>query len=67
MKNSTRIGEPEAVAVQIADEPVNVIPLAIFIETVLPETGGSGGGDVDVTLTVAVWLADPPGPVQDNE
>ena len=37
MKNSTRTGEPEGVAVHTTEEPLNIVPLAIFVEIVLPE------------------------------
>ena len=56
MKNSTRTGEPEAVAVQIAEEPLKFAPLAIFMETVLPEGGGSGGGVVAAGILQASFV-----------
>ena len=43
MRNSTRSGEPEAAAVQMTEEPLSTVPLAILVEMVLPEGGGGGG------------------------
>ena len=43
IKNSTRIREPEGVAVHTTEEPLNTAPSAIFVEILLPEGGDDGG------------------------
>ena len=59
MRNSTRTGEPEGVAVQITEEPLNIAPSEILVEIVF------GEGDIEeVTVTVADWFAEPPVPEQ---
>ena len=44
MKNSTRTGEPEAVAVHMTEEPLNTAPSAKLVVMALPEVGGGAGG-----------------------
>ena len=57
MKNSTRTGEPEGVAVHTTEEPLNIAPLAIFVEIVLPEGGGDVAGVVPQSLVSVSGVA----------
>jgi hypothetical protein len=64
MKNSTRTGEPEGVAVHTTEEPLTTAPLAIFVEILLPE-GGVGRFPVEeftVKVKLVVLVTPPPVP-----
>ena len=66
MKNSTRTGEPEGVAVHTTEEPLNTAPSAIFVEILLPEGGDDGGlpvGEFTVKVKLVVLVTPPPVPV----
>src|SRR5262245_21139217 len=66
MKNSTRTGEPEGVAVHTTEEPLNTAPSAIFVKILLPEGGDDGGLPVrefTVKVKLVVFVTPPPVPV----
>ena len=66
MKNSTRTGEPEGVAVHTTEEPLNTAPPAIFVVMLLPEGGDDGGLPVrefTVKVKFVVLVTPPPLPV----
>jgi hypothetical protein len=65
MKNSTRTGEPEGVAVHTTEEPLKTAPSAIFVEMLLPE-GGDGRlpvGEFTVKVKLVVLVTPPAVPV----
>jgi hypothetical protein len=66
MKNSTRTGELEGVPVHTTEEPLNIAPLAMFVEILLPEGGDDGGlpvGEFTVKVKLVVLVTLPPVPV----